>query len=61
MLSRISSAVLTHVNGVPRSLCALTNARMAARDCEMLVCDPRLSTFSVRSPKKRSTKLSHEA
>jgi hypothetical protein len=30
---------------------------MAARNCAMLVCDPRLSAFSVRSPKKRSTQV----
>ena len=61
MLSRISSAVFTHLNGVPRSLWASTYARMAARSCAMLVCDPRLSAFSVSNPKNRSTRLSHEA
>src|SRR4051794_194963 len=47
MLPRISSAVFTHLNGAPRWLWASTYARIAARSCERLVCEPRLSTFSV--------------
>ena len=61
MLSRISSAVFTHLNGVPRLLWASTYARIAARNCAMLVCEPRFKAFSVSNPKKRSTRLSHEA
>ena len=58
---RISTAVFTHPKGARRSLCASTYARIAARNCGMLVCDHRLSAFSVSRPKNRSTWFSHDA
>ena len=59
-MSRMTSAVLVHLKGLPFSLCGSTYARIAARSWGMLVWEPRLSACSVRRPKKRYTGFSHE-